>query len=275
VTGAELLEKAIASVVVIGLFWIAYFIAARAGHKFVERISRRGEPGTRATTLWSLVRRLLLVVVLITAILTVIAGVWQWPITPFLAVGSAVGVAIGFGAQKLVQDVIAGFLLLLEDQFRIGDVVTLVGVGGEVQEIRLRVTVLRDISGNVHYIPNGEIRVATNMTQGFAQVVLDLAVSYDNDLDRAIGVLEDELTRFAMDDQWKEVFLDRPEVQGVERLGDTGIVLRALVRVRPADRWAIQREALRRLKGRFDKEGIALAVTPLAFYRTDGAGTST
>lgn len=261
--------------VVIGLFWIAYFIAARAGHKFVERISRRGEPGTRATTLWSLVRRLLLVVVLITAILTVIAGVWQWPITPFLAVGSAVGVAIGFGAQKLVQDVIAGFLLLLEDQFRIGDVVTLVGVGGEVQEIRLRVTVLRDISGNVHYIPNGEIRVATNMTQGFAQVVLDLAVSYDNDLDRAIGVLEDELTRFAMDDQWKEVFLDRPEVQGVERLGDTGIVLRALVRVRPADRWAIQREALRRLKGRFDKEGIALAVTPLAFYRTDGAGTST
>lgn len=261
--------------VVIGLFWIAYFIAARAGQKFVERISRQGEPGTRATTLWSLVRRLLLVVVLITAILSVIAGVWQWPITPFLAVGSAVGVAIGFGAQKLVQDVIAGFLLLLEDQFRIGDVVTLVGVGGEVQEIRLRVTVLRDVSGNVHYIPNGEIRVATNMTQGFAQVVLDLAVSYDNDLDRAIAVLEDELTSFAMDDQWKEFFLDRPEVLGVERLGDTGIVLRALVRVRPADRWAIQREALRRLKGRFDKEGIALPVTPLAFYRTDGAGTST
>jgi len=275
VTGRELLEKVVATAVVVVLFWLAYFIAARAGFRFVERISRRGEPGTRAATLWSLVRRLLLAVVVITAVLTVIAGVWQWPITPFLAVGSAAGVAIGFGAQKLVQDVIAGFLLLLEDQFRIGDGVTLAGISGEVQEIKLRVTVLRDVGGYVHYIPNGDIRVATNMTQGFAQVVLDLSISYDNDLDRAIAILEDELTKFAADGKWSEMFLERPVILGVEKMAETGIVLRALARVRPPDRWAVHREALRRIKSRFDQEGISLPAAPLSFYRTDTAGTNT
>jgi small conductance mechanosensitive channel len=112
-----------------------------------------------------MVRRVLLIVVVVVGLLTVLSSVWGLPITPFLAVGSVVGVALGFGAQKLVQDVISGFFLLVEDQFRIGDLVELVGVSGQVQDIRLRVTVLRDVSGNVHYVPNGEIRVATNRSQ--------------------------------------------------------------------------------------------------------------
>lgn len=269
-TAADITRNLIASAAILALFAVAYLIAGRAGRRFVERISRQGEPGTRAATLWSMVRRLLLVAVVITAVLTVLAAVWRLPITPFLAVGSAVGVALGFGAQRLVQDVIAGFFLLLEDQFRIGDAVSLAAVSGEVQDIRLRITVIRDLNGNVHYVPNGDIRVATNMSQGYGQVVLDLSLSYENDLDRAIGVLSDELEAMAADEQWKASFLSQPEVLGVERLAETAIVIRALAKVRTGDRWSVQREALRRIKNRFEKESISLPAMPLSVYRKDG-----
>lgn len=162
---SETLNKVIGTATVVAVFTLAYLVAGRAGQRFVRRMSRQGETGTRVATLWSMVRRVLLIVVVVVGLLTVLSSVWELPITPFLAVGSAVGVALGFGAQKLVQDVISGFFLLVEDQFRIGDLVELVGVTGQVQDIRLRVTVLRDVSGNVHYVPNGEIRVATNRSQ--------------------------------------------------------------------------------------------------------------
>lgn len=275
VTAADVTRNLIASVAVLALFAIAYLIAARAGHRLVERISRQGEPGTRAATLWSMVRRLLAVAVVITALLTVLAAVWEVSITPFLAVGSAIGVALGFGAQRLVQDVIAGFFLLLEDQFRIGDSVSIANVSGEVQDIRLRMTVIRDLNGDLHYVPNGEIRVATNMTQGYGQVVLDISLSYENDLDRAIAVLSDELVAMATTEQWQPSFLDRPQVLGVERLGETAVVIRALARVRSGDRWSIQREALRRIKYRFEIESISVPAMPLTVYRKDGGGTAT
>ena len=162
---SETLKKVIGTAVVIASFTLVYLLAGRAGQRFVRRMSHQGESGTRVATLWSMVRRVLLIVVVVVALLTVLSSVWGLSITPFLAVGSAVGVALGFGAQKLVQDVISGFFLLVEDQFRIGDLVELVGVSGQVEDIRLRVTVLRDVAGNVHYVPNGDIRVATNRSQ--------------------------------------------------------------------------------------------------------------
>ena len=162
---SETLSKVIGTATVIAVFTLLYLLAGRAGQRFVSRMSRQEETGTRVATLWSMVRRVLLMVVVVVGLLTVLSSVWGLAITPFLAVGSAVGVALGFGAQKLVQDVISGFFLLVEDQFRIGDLVELVGVSGQVQDIRLRVTVLRDVSGNVHYVPNGDIRVATNRSQ--------------------------------------------------------------------------------------------------------------
>jgi small conductance mechanosensitive channel len=162
---SEVLSKVIGTATVVALFTLTYLVAGRAGQRLVKRISRQGETGNRVATLWSMMRRMLLIVVVVVGLLTVLSSVWGLPITPFLAVGSAIGVALGFGAQKLVQDVISGFFLLVEDQFRIGDLVELVGVSGQVQDIRLRVTVLRDVSGNVHYVPNGEIRVATNRSQ--------------------------------------------------------------------------------------------------------------
>lgn len=154
-------DEIVASAFVAGLFVIGYLLIARLGFKYVQR---RGQSGNRAATLWSMLRRVLLLAILVTALLTILSGVWRLPITPFLAVASALGVALGFGAQKLVQDVIAGFFILLEDQFRIGNLISIAGVTGEVADIRLRITVLKDADGSTHYVPNGEVKVATNLT---------------------------------------------------------------------------------------------------------------
>jgi small conductance mechanosensitive channel len=214
------------------------------------------------------------IVLVVTGLLTVASAVWDLPLTPFIALGSAVGIAVGFGAQQLIQDVVAGFFLLLEDQYRIGDSVTLAGTSGVVEEIRLRVTILRDVGGNLHYIPNGEIRLATNMTRDFAQVVLDVTIGFEADVDRVIAILGEEATSMAEDTQWSDMFLGGPEVLGVDRIGESGVVVRLTAKVRPAERWRVQREALRRIKKRLDLEEIVLPGNPLRFYRKDGGSGS-
>lgn len=155
------LDEIVASAVIAAVFLIGYLLVARLGFRFVRRY---GETGNRAATLWSMLRRVLVVAICIVALLTILSGVWGLPITPLLGVASVIGVALGFGAQKLVQDVIAGFFILLEDQFRIGSLVSIAGVTGEVADVRLRVTVLRGGDGSIHYVPNGEVKVATNLT---------------------------------------------------------------------------------------------------------------
>ena len=264
---SELLRQLVASIVVVGVFALLYLMAARAGHRLISRMGHQGEPGARASTLWSVIRRLLLVVLSVTGILTIFSAVWGLPLTPLVAVGSAVGIAVGLGAQQLIRDVVGGFFILLEDQYRIGDTVSLAGTRGHVEEIRLRVTVLRDVTGNVHYVPNGEIRVATNMTRDYGQVVLDVTVGFEADVDQLIEVLADEMAGMASDAEWKEAFLGPPQVLGVDGQGDNGVVVRVLVKVRPAERWKVQREALRRLKERLDREGIALPWNPISPYR--------
>ena len=269
-TASGLLRQAAASIVVVIVFALIYLVAARAGQRLISRMGQQGEPGARAATLWSVIRRLLLVVLSLTGLLTVFSTVWNLPLTPFVAVGSAVGIAIGLGAQQLIRDVVAGFFILLEDQYRIGDIVTLAATCGDVEEIRLRVTIVRDGAGNVHYIPNGEIRVATNMTRDYAQVVLDITVGFETDVDRVIAVLGDEIRSMASDPGWEDSFLAPPEVLGVEVMSDTGVVVRVTARVQPADRWKVQREALRRIKKRLDLEGIVLPWNPIRLHRTEG-----
>ncbi|MBW3667552.1 MAG: mechanosensitive ion channel family protein, partial [Actinobacteria bacterium] len=141
---------------------VAYWLALRVGSGFVRRAEARGvEPGARAATLWIMMRRVAMIAVVVLAVLLIFA-VWEFSLTPFLAVATVFGAAVGFGAQDLVKDLIAGFFILAEDQFRIGDTVTIADTVGTVKDIQLRVTVLRDLEGNVHYVPNGQIKVASN-----------------------------------------------------------------------------------------------------------------
>lgn len=256
------------AVVVVALL-VLWVLAARVANRTVARMDIRGpEAGARARTLWSMARRLLVVVFLAVGILT-IAALWSLPLTPLLAVGSAVGVAVGFGAQDLVKDVISGFFILAEDQYHIGDVVKVAGVSGAVVDIRPRVTVLRDLDGNVHYIPNGEISVASNLTQEYAQVVLDVGVAYKQSVDQAIEVIVDELTAFTREEEWAGRILEEPQMLGVDALGDSAVVIRAVVKTVADDRWLVKREALRRLKNRLDAEGIEIPFPHVTIYRGD------
>jgi len=246
-------------VVVVGaaLGWV---VLTRSVAHWVERIAAGdsisdAERRQRAATLWGGIKQVILVIILLVVVLTVM-NIWSIPIGSFIAVGSAVGVAVGLGAQSVVKDVIAGFLILVEDQFSIGDVVNVAGVSGAVQEMRLRVTVLRDLDGYVHFIPNGSISVASNYTSTFSRVVITVGISYSSDIDKAIEVMGDELTEMA--EANPEQILEPPQILGVEALGDSAVSLRALMVVGPEDRWTIRRQALRRIKLRFDREGIGI-----------------
>ncbi len=259
----DLIRTAIAVVAALAGYWLL----SRAGRAWVSRMGRRDhEHGARAATLWSMIRRVVGVLVFIVFVLTILS-VWEVDLGPLVAVGSAVGVAVGFGAQSLVKDVIAGFFMLAEDQFSIGDWVTIADTSGEVREIRLRVTVLRDVEGSVHYVPNGEVRVTTNQTQVYSQVVLDLMVTADTPVDTVIDVLSEELALLAADPEWREYILESPDVLGVQELDGLGVTVRALVKTTPDGRWLVRREALRRLKHRLDREGIEIPIPPLRLER--------
>ena len=215
------------------------------------------ERGQRLVTLTDVARLVTSIVVWAVVVLTIM-GIWGIPMTPFVAVGATIGIAVGFGAQDVVRDVIAGFLILLENQYAIGDVVTIAGVDGTVESIRLRTTVLRDISGNVHHVPNGQIKVASNLTSDFARYVADIPVSYDTDIDRAMEVILDEAMAMAAAPEWSKKFVEEPAMLGVNELADSSVNIRLLMTVVTEDRWSIKREFLRRIKNRLDDEQIEI-----------------
>ncbi len=255
--------QTVIAVLAVAVLWLVF---DRVGRRLLDRLVSKetdrnsvqgDERAQRITTLWS-VGRIFLTLVLFGALVLITFAIWGIPTTPFLALGSVIGIAIGLGAQDLVKDVIAGLFIIAEDQYGIDDVVLIAGVSGRVDEIRLRTTVLRDLDGNVHHVPNGQVTVATNYTQEYAQIVVDLGISYDADVDEVIGVVTDEAMSFYEDAEWEGTFLSPPEMLGVQELADSAVLVRLTLRVRPADRWNARREFLRRIKRRFDHEGIAI-----------------
>ena len=211
-------------------------------------------------------RRMILIAVVVTTALALLQ-IWGVGLAPFLAVGTAVAAAIGFGAQGLVRDLIAGFFILIEDQFRVGDVVSIAGASGVVEDIQLRVTVLRDVEGNVHFVPNGQITVSTNYTSLFAQPVIDVGVAYDTDLDAALDIMKDELESLAADPAWADRIKGEVEVFGVDKLGDSAVTLRMRLTTVANERWTVRREAYRRVKSRFDSEGITIPFPQLTIHQ--------
>jgi moderate conductance mechanosensitive channel len=175
---------------------------------------------------------------------------------PLIAGAGVIGLAIGFGAQSLVKDVLGGLFILLENQYTTGDVVNIAGIGGSVQAVNLRRTILRDIDGIVHTIPNGEVRVSSNLTRSFARVNLDVSVAYSEDLDRVREVIDAVGRELADDPAWSEKILEAPSVLRVNDLGSSGIDLKVLGTVRPMKQWEVKGELRKRIKQAFDREGI-------------------
>lgn len=215
------------------------------------------EQGQRLMTITGVVSIIISLTVWALVVLTVMA-VWGIPMTPLIAVGTTIGVAVGFGAQDFIKDVIGGFFILTEDQYAIGDIVTIAGVSGTVEAITIRTTVLRDLDGYRHHVPNGETRVASNLTSGFSRVVIDIAVSYGTDLDRAIEVVTDEAFSMATDSAWTHAFLEDPQTLGVNELESSSVVIRLLLTTVSEERWTVKREFLKRIKQRLDREGIEI-----------------
>ena len=259
---------------------VVWFLARWLIHRWSERLQRRlvstGELGDRAraqrlNTVGRTLSVVMFIVVAVVAIVTIL-GVWGVPLGPLIASLSVVGIAIGLGAQDLVKDVIAGMFVLIEDQYALGDVVQLAGVSGTVEEIRLRTTVLRDLDGSIHHVPNGEVRVATNLTYEYSRVVVDLSVAYEESVDRALEVIGEVAGGLAADPEWSSAVVDDPQVLGVDALDDSGVVIRVLFTTDPDTRWTVKREFLRRAKNGLDEAGIEIPYPHVTITRRPDSG---
>lgn len=203
-------------------------------------------------------------------------------IAPILAGAGILGLAVGFGAQNLVRDLISGFFIVMEDQVRVGDVAVINGTGGLVEAITFRIITLRDFSGVVHIIPNGAIQTLSNMTKEWSAFVLDMGVAYKEDVDHVADVMRRVGAELSADDVFGPKIIEPVEVLGVENFADSSVVIRLRIKTKPIEQWTIGREYRRRLKRAFDAEGIEIpfphrtlhlseASAPLAFRALDGS----
>jgi len=179
-------------------------------------------------------------------------------VTPILASVGIAGIALGFGAQSLVKDVISGLFILLENQYSKGDVVKVAGTTGLVEEVGLRRTVLRDLDGIVHHVPNGQIAVASNFTQEWSRVNMNVSVAYGEDLDKVFEVINRVGNELAADGEFGPLIIKAPQVLRVDAFEDSGIAIKILGDTEPIRQWEVMGELRRRLKKAFDEEGIEI-----------------
>ncbi len=179
-------------------------------------------------------------------------------IAPILAGAGVVGIAVGFGAQTLVKDILSGLFIIMENQYRVGDVVTVAGISGLVEQIDLRRTVLRDLDGIIHVVSNGDIRIASNFTKELSRVNLNISVGYKEDLDHVIAVINRVCAEIAADPVWEPLIMNTPQVLRVNNLGDSGIELKILGDTKPGKQWDVAGEIRKRIKKAFDEEGIEI-----------------
>ena len=201
------------------------------------------------------------------AVIVFLAGMQVLPllgldIKPLLASAGIAGLAIGFGAQTLVKDVLNGFFILIEDQYHLGDVVQIAGVKGTVEDMSLRRTALRDGDGSLHFIPNSEIKVVSNLTRDWTQISLHIAVDYSEPSEKVIQVLREAAVDVRNDPRFADVIVAEPEVPGIERVSGHEVVYLMLVKTRPGQHFAVSRELRRRIKECFEKNSIKMAAPP-------------
>jgi small conductance mechanosensitive channel len=179
-------------------------------------------------------------------------------IAPILAAVGLAGLAVGFAAQNIIRDYFHGFFIIMEDWFRVGEVATIAGETGLVVDMGLRRTTLRDLNGTMHIVPNGKIELASNMARDWARINLDISVSYNENLDKVIQVINAICQQLKDDSDWGSDLLTTPKVERVNNLGDSGIDIKILGDTKPGRQWALTGELRKRLKGRFDEEGIEI-----------------
>lgn len=267
----------------IALILILLYVARRFGRALIVRgmnLVLRGDSSDavrdlglakRRNTLTALFNGVLTAVVVVVALLMVFNELGL-EIAPILASAGVVGLAVGFGAQSLVKDIITGAFVILENQFSIGDVVRIGDTAGLVEQINLRTTVLRGLDGTVSIIPNGEITRVHVLTKGWSRFVLDVGVAYGANLDQVYAVLGGVLERYAADHP--DIVLEKPELLGVENLGDSSVVVRALIKTVPSKQWECARLVRKLVKEAFDEAGIEIPFPQRSVWMRQPAGAA-
>jgi len=234
-------------------------VFTRLGRNQDEEMIKRSE------TLKAVVRNFLNVVLIAVALMMILESLGL-DIGPILASAGVLGLAVGFGAQQLVRDVINGFFILMDDQIRVGDVVSIAGQGGLVESVNLRLTKLRDLAGNVHYVRNGEITVVTNMTKDYSRYVFDVGIAYRENVDEVIAVLKQIDEEMRRDEVFGKDILEPLEILGLDRFDDSAVVVKVRTKTKPIRQWAVGREFNRRMKQRFDDLGIEIPFPHMTLY---------
>ncbi|HEX7320983.1 MAG TPA: mechanosensitive ion channel family protein [bacterium] len=224
-------------------------------------LSMKDKPGVEAEKRIRTIGRVLnntLGVIIILIVLFTIGAETGINIGPALASLGIIGIAVGFGAQSLIKDLINGFFILLENQYGVGDVVKIVDIAGQVEEINLRRTVLRDMDGIVHIVPNGTINVVSNFTKEFSRVNMNITVAYKEDIDAVIAVVNRVCTELAADPQWGAKIIKTPQVLRVDSLGASGVEIKIWGETLPILQWQVMGELRKRIKKEFDRKGIEI-----------------
>jgi moderate conductance mechanosensitive channel len=276
---ADALAKPIRIVVILLVAWLAVVVSKALINRFVRHLSggverlatlRSGvaivesahltpeRSARRAATIGAILRSIAAVLIWSIALLTILDELGV-NLAPLLAGAGVAGLALGFGAQSLVRDFISGMFMLVEDQYGVGDVVDVGLATGTIEALTLRTTRLRDVEGVVWHVPNGEIHRVGNKSQQWARAFVDIAVSYDSDVDRAVDVIRSAAAETRADEQLGRFVLDEPEVLGIESLSPERVVLRVMVRTRAQEQERVARALRARVKQALDEAGIATA----------------
>jgi small conductance mechanosensitive channel len=266
----SLIEKAIRSLVLV-LIGLLLFLLLRYGMRTLEKVMskkteiRESELTLRIRTLSKLVNWLggIIIVISITYMILETHG---YDVAPLIAGAGIIGLAFGFGGQYLIRDLINGLFILLEDQYRINDVIKIGDLGGLVEGINLRITTLRDLAGRVIIIPNGEIKTVINFTKGYAQALMDIGVAYKENVDRVIQIIKDMGAEMRQDPYFKRLILDDLEMLGVDDFADSAVVIKFRIKTLPIKQWEVMREFRRRIKNKFDEVGIEIPFPHRTMY---------
>jgi moderate conductance mechanosensitive channel len=255
------------------LAWLAMLllmkILQQLENRLIVRSIKEGEPPSesqkRIETLIRLLKQGAMLGLWLTVGLVILQE-FKVQIGPIIASAGILGLAVGFGAQNLVRDVISGFFMILENQVRVGDVAIVNGTGGLVEQINFRTLVLRDVAGVVHIFPNGTIDTLSNMTNEWSAYIFNIGVAYKENTDRVTGIIRQVCQQMTDDEEFGPLILEPPEIFGVDNFSDSAVVIKGRIKTRPIRQWAVGREFLRRIKLAFDEQHVEIPFPHRTIY---------
>lgn len=262
-------ESIIITALRVVMIFIFAWIAMKLLQKFLKRLEKHlikksveeGEPPSesqkRIETIVQLLKQASFLALWVTACLVILKELGV-EIGPIIASAGIVGLAVGFGAQNLVRDIISGFFIILENQIRVGDVAIINGTGGLVEKINFRTTVLRDLGGVVHIFPNGTITTLSNLTNEWSAYIFDIGVAYKENTDQVVEIMQEVGRIMREDEKFGKLMLEDPDIFGVDKFGDSAVIIKGRIMTKPIRQWEVGREFLRRVKHAFDENNIEI-----------------